>query len=94
MNTIPDLEYTPPPFDSEILERLLDHLYHIVPMTKSLANPDTPEETKEACVSKIYEVTIALGHTLTLIKQGVDQMDEQIKGLIAHSKQRTESSLN
>ena len=94
MTTIPDLEYTRPPIDSEILEVMLDRLYHIVPMTRSVADPDTDEETRQECLAKIYEVTLLVGKSLMLIRKGVDGMDQQIKNLIACVEQRNCVSLN
>lgn len=94
MTTIPDLEYISPPIDSQILEIILDQLYHIVPMTKSVADPNTDEKKREECLKRIYEVTLLVGHTLMIIRKGVDGMDQQIRNLIACVEQRSGASLN
>jgi hypothetical protein len=94
MHTIPRLEYVSPVLDSSILEQMLDHLYRIVPMTQAIADTETSNEQKQACLAKIYETTLAIGKSLLLIKQGVDGMDSQIKNLIEYSKQKTTVSLN
>jgi hypothetical protein len=94
MNTIPDLEHMRPPINSEILEVMLDRLYHIVPMSKAAADPSTSEALRQECLDRIHEETLCLGKVLVLINHGVGAMDQQLQDLIAHSKQRTESSLN
>lgn len=94
MITFPDLEYRVPALSHEILEQMLDLLYHIVPMTKGAADPDTDEKTRQECLARIYENTLKIGKCLLLLKQDADIMDKQLKGLIAYAKQRTTVSLN
>lgn len=94
MNTIPDLEYRVPALSHEILEQMLDLLYHIVPMTQAVASPDTEEKTRQECLTKIYENTLKIGKCLLLLKQDADCADKQLKDLIAYAKQGTTVGLN
>jgi len=94
MNTIPDLEHMRPPINSEILEVMLDRLYHIVPMSKGAADPTTREALRQECLDRIHEETLCLGKALVLINHGVGAMDQQLQDLIAHGKREKTAGLN
>jgi hypothetical protein len=94
MNTIPDLEHMRPPINSEILEVMLDRLYHIVPMSKAAADPSTSEALRQECLDRIHEETLCLGKALVLINHGVGAMDQQLQDLIAQAKRGREVLMN
>ena len=94
MSTIPDLEYSAPALSHEILEQMLDLLYHIVPMTKGAADPATSEELRQECLARIYDNTLKIGKCLLLLKQDADCADKQLKDLIAYAKQGPTVSLH
>ena len=94
MTPIPDLEHHELAFDAQVLDAMLNRIYQIVPTSETAADPNTSEELRSECLSKIYDITFCLGRTLKLIKRSVGDMDEQIVGLIAHAKQKEVYLLN
>ena len=94
MITTPELKQLPTGLTDELLTKMLEKLDNINFIAQGMAHPNVSLGLREECAESIREQTLIFGAAMKHIKLGLDEMDSQIRDLIAHAKLQTTPGLN